>query len=46
MTGLADVDTRARELFGKDFVDCGEKQQVEILQALDDEVAAARSEPT
>ena len=42
MTGLDDVDKSARELFGKDFVDCGEKSQVEILQALDDEVAASR----
>jgi hypothetical protein len=40
MTGLADVDSRTRDLYGKDFVDCAEKQQVEILQALDDEVAA------
>jgi hypothetical protein len=40
MTGLADVDSRTHELYGKDFVDCAEKQQVEILQALDDEVAA------
>ena len=42
MTGLTDVDKSARELFGKDFVDCGEKSQAEILQALDDEVAASR----
>jgi len=40
LTGLADVDSRTRELYGKNFVECGEKQQVEILQALDDEVAA------
>ncbi len=40
LTGLTDVDSRARDLHGKDFVECGEKQQVEILQALDDEVAA------
>jgi hypothetical protein len=40
MTGLADVDSRTHELYGKDFVDCAEKQQVEILRALDDEVAA------
>jgi hypothetical protein len=40
LTGLADVDSRTRELYSKDFVECGEKQQVEILQALDDEVAA------
>src|SRR6202162_3021323 len=44
LTGLADVDAQARDLFSKDFVDCGEKQQIEILQALDDEVAAARAE--
>ena len=44
LTGLADVDARTRDLYGKDFVECGEKQQVELLQALDDEVAAARSE--
>ena len=40
LTGLADVDSRTRELYGQNFVECGEKQQVEILQALDDEVAA------
>ena len=40
LTGLTDVDSRARDLHGKDFVECGEKQQVEILQALDDEIAA------
>jgi Gluconate 2-dehydrogenase subunit 3 len=39
MTGLTNVDSQTRDLYGKDFVDCGEKQQVEILQALDDEVA-------
>ncbi len=42
--GLADVDARTRDLYAKDFVQCSEKQQVEVLQALDDEVAAARSE--
>ena len=40
MTGLANVDVRTRELHGKDFIQCGEKQQAEILAALDDEVAA------
>src|SRR4029078_5364150 len=45
MTGLTDVDARARELFSKDFVDCGAKSQTEILQALDDDMAATRSEP-
>ena len=43
LTGLADVDTRTRDLFGKNFVDCGEKLQAEILRALDDEVAEARA---
>jgi hypothetical protein len=44
LAGLADVDARTRDLYGKDFIQCAEKQQVELLQALDDEVAAARSE--
>jgi hypothetical protein len=44
LAGLADVDVRSRDLFGKDFVDCGEKPQIEILRALDDEVAADRAE--
>jgi len=34
MTGLADVDSRTRDLYGKDFVECGEKQQIEILQGV------------
>jgi hypothetical protein len=45
LTGLTEVDTRTRDLFGKDFVDCAEKEQIEILQALDDEVTTARTEP-
>jgi hypothetical protein len=45
MSGLADVEARTRDLYGKDFLQCGVKQQVELLQALDDEVAAARSGP-
>jgi len=44
LDGLADVDARARDLVGKDFVAIAEKQQVELLQALDDEVAALRAE--
>jgi hypothetical protein len=27
MAGLADVDSRARDLFGKDFVDCGRNRR-------------------
>jgi hypothetical protein len=45
MTGLTDVDMRARDLFGKEFVECEAKPQIEILQALDDELAATRAEP-
>ena len=44
LTGLAEVDTRTRDLFGKNFVDCGGKLQAEILRALDDEVAEVRAE--
>jgi hypothetical protein len=42
LAGLADVDAGTQDLYGKDFVECGEKLQVELLQALDDELAAAR----
>src|ERR1044071_6373852 len=42
LDGLADVDARTRGLYGKDFIQCDEKQQTELLQALDDEVAADR----
>ena len=42
LTGLTDVDARSRELYGKDFVECAEKSQVEMLQVLDDEVAVTR----
>jgi len=45
LTGLGEVDSRTRDLFGKDFVDCAEKQQLEVLQALDDDLAATRVEP-
>ena len=44
LTGLTDVDNSTRNLFGKDFVDCPEKLQLEVLRALDDEVADARAE--
>ena len=44
LTGLTEVDTRTRDLFGKDFIDCAEKLQAEILRVLDDEVAEARAE--
>lgn len=44
LTGLAEVDASTRNLLGKDFVDCEEKLQTEILRGLDDEVAAARTD--
>jgi Gluconate 2-dehydrogenase subunit 3 len=44
LTGLTDVDARAHDLFGKDFIECGEKSKLQILQALDDDVAASRAE--
>ncbi len=40
LAGLADVDGRARALCGKDFVACRQLEQVQILTALDAEVAA------
>jgi glucoside 3-dehydrogenase (cytochrome c) hitch-hiker subunit len=40
--GLADVDTHARSIFGKDFVDSSEKQQIDILTALDQELTSTR----
>jgi len=40
LSGLADVDVRSRDLFGQEFVACNEKQQVQILEALEDEVPA------
>jgi hypothetical protein len=44
LDGLADVDVRTRGLYGKDFIQCDDRQQTELLQALDDEVAADRSQ--
>lgn len=34
LDGLADVDSRAQSLFGKDFVECSALQQADILTAL------------
>jgi hypothetical protein len=42
LKGLADVDARSRELFGKDFVDCAPTQQTEIITELDADLARAR----
>jgi Gluconate 2-dehydrogenase subunit 3 len=42
LTGLADVDVRSRDVFGKDFVDGSEKQQLQIVSSLDEELAGIR----
>jgi len=43
VTGLANVDSRARGLYGKNFVNCAtESRQGSILQAMDDEVCLPR----
>lgn len=39
--GLPDLDVRCRARAGRAFVDCTEADQVAVLTALDDEVAAA-----
>src|ERR1700758_3464088 len=42
LNGLADVDARSRELFGKDFVECSGKQQTQIVTALDEDLTKVR----
>jgi len=42
LAGLAETDARSRALFAKDFVDCDERQQTDILSAWDEEVARLR----
>ncbi len=44
LTGLDELDASTRKLLGKDFVDCDEKLQTEVLRGLDDEVSAARTD--
>lgn len=38
LDGLAEVDSRAKNLFGKDFVGCAPDQQADILAALGDKM--------
>jgi hypothetical protein len=45
LTGLADVDQRSQSSFSKDFVDCSGKQQIQILNDLDED-SGVKSEPT
>lgn len=40
LRGLADLDQHSRSLHGKDFVDCSERQQVELLTEMDNQLAA------
>jgi gluconate 2-dehydrogenase gamma chain len=42
LDGLAGVDKRSNELFGKDFVDASPAQQFTLLSAMDESVAAQR----
>jgi len=42
LAGLDDVDLRSRDVFGKDFLGCSEKQQIQILGSLDEELAGIR----
>ncbi|HYM75338.1 MAG TPA: gluconate 2-dehydrogenase subunit 3 family protein [Candidatus Dormibacteraeota bacterium] len=39
LAGLADVDSRTKTLFGKDFLECSSVQQSEILIALGQQIA-------
>jgi len=42
LAGLNDVDLRSRDVFGKSFIDCSEKQQIQILGSFDEELAGIR----
>jgi Gluconate 2-dehydrogenase subunit 3 len=43
MDGLTDVDVRSRNFFGQDFIGCNQQQQVQLLEALEDEVPITRT---
>lgn len=43
LSGLADLDIRARSLFGENFVDASHAQQSEIARGLGDEMAQAEA---
>lgn len=44
LNGLADVDKRSNELFGKDFASASSSQQVTLLGSMDDAAAVLRAE--
>jgi hypothetical protein len=43
LAGLAGVDQQSNDLFGKNFVDASSQQQVTLLRAMDESVAAQKS---
>src|SRR6267154_3674015 len=43
LAGLAGVDKQSNELFGKNFVDASLQQQITLLRAMDESMAAQRS---
>ncbi len=43
LAGLAGVDKQSNELFGKNFVDASQQQQITLLRAMDESMAAQRS---
>lgn len=43
LSGLADLDKRSRSLYGKNFVDCAESQQNQVLSVLDREATLTAS---
>ncbi len=42
LAGLTKVDAQCRDLFGKDFVDCSNTQQKQMLTVLDEELTEIR----
>jgi hypothetical protein len=42
LSGIRELDARCRARHGKDFADCAERDQVAVLTAFDDDVAARR----
>lgn len=44
LDGLAQADVRSRSMFGKDFIQCAQPQQIELLALLDNELARLRED--
>ena len=45
LTGLADLDARCRDTYGRDFVDCSEEERISVTATMDAEVQALREAP-